>query len=145
MISNDEKMLKERIRHLLAAKNVKISDLAESESDRVMLGRQINGENTTVPFRTLYRILYQFHDVDANWLILGEGKMQRSGNLAAPHIQNFKNEVNGNKAGGDIYVGTDTIPYPVRALLNEKDKRITELEADKELLKNILTSLTTKK
>ena len=55
MISNDEKMLKERIRHLLAAKNVKISDLAESESDRVMLGLQINGENTTVPFRTIHR------------------------------------------------------------------------------------------
>jgi hypothetical protein len=52
--------------------------------------------------------------------------------------------VHDSKAGGDILVGATTIPYPVQALLDEKDKRIAELEQDKQLLSNIISAFTKK-
>ena len=70
----------------------------------------------------------------------GEGQMQKTSDR--PHIHNTKNEVNGSSAGGSIYVGTSTIPYPVQALLDEKDKRIAELESDKKQLQGLLSVLT---
>ena len=139
MISNEEKLLKERIRLVFSTHGMNISRFSESETDRVMLGRQINGTDTIVPYRTLYRILYAFHDVDANWLMLGEGTMKRT----ADHPKIFNhNEVNGSTAGGSINVGTSTIPYSVQALLYEKDKRIAELEKDKAQLQSILSIFT---
>lgn len=145
MISNEEKLLKERIRHLLSTKKAKISDFAKTESERVMLGRQINGKDTIVPYKTIYMLLYAYHDIDANWLILGEGTMTKVGNLAVPHIHNnFKNEVNNSEAGGDINVGSNTIPTAVQALLDEKTARIEELERDKQSLRNVIDYLTVK-
>lgn len=145
MISNEEKLLKERIRHLLTTKKAKISDFAKTESERVMLGRQINGKDTIVPYKTIYMLLYAYHDIDANWLILGEGTMTRIGNLAAPHIHNnFKNEVNGSKAGGDINVGVESVPAALQALLDEKDARIEELQRDKQTLRTVIDALTVK-
>lgn len=132
-------MLKERIRQLLHFKRMNFAKLTDSETMRARLGRQINGE-ASVPFTTIYNLLYMFHDVDANWLILGEGSMHKT--VDRPHIHNTKNEVNGSSAGGSIYVGTSTIPYPVQALLDEKDKRIAELEKDKEQLQGLLSILT---
>ena len=41
MVSNEEKLLKERIRHLLTYKRLSIAKLAENETMRVRLGRQI--------------------------------------------------------------------------------------------------------
>lgn len=141
MITDEEKMLKERLRHLLADRKTSIRTIADTDSERVMLNRQINGEETIVPYRTLYKILYMFPDVSADWLIMGEGGMLKAEHVA-PHIHNIKNEVNGSKAGGDINVGTQTIPYPVKSLLDEKDKRIEELERDKKYLQLVIDSMT---
>ena len=44
MVSNDEKMLKERIRHLLTFKRETIADWADNETLRVRYRRQVNGE-----------------------------------------------------------------------------------------------------
>ena len=140
-LSNEEILLKERIKAMLSARGKKIAHIAETPTMEARLGRQINGE-AAVPFTTLYKLLYEFHDIDANWLILGEGQMTKTADL--PHIHNTKNEVNGSSAGGSIYVGTSTIPYPVQALLDEKDKRIAELEEDKRLLHTVIDSLTVK-
>ena len=52
------------------------------------------------------------------------------------------NEVNDSTAFGSINVGTSTIPYSVQALLDEKDKRIAELEKDKAQLQGILSFFT---
>ena len=140
MISTEEKMLKERIQHLLSFKKVSVASISDSESERVMLGRQIKGENTVVSFRTIHKLLDMFHDIDANWLILGEGQMKKT--TDAPHIHNTTNEVKGSSAGGSIYVGSSTIPYPVQALIEEKDKRIAELEKDKTQLQGLLSVFT---
>lgn len=139
-VSNEEKMLKERIRHMLSYKRMSISKIAEgNETLRVKLGRQINGEDTSVQFSVLHMLLDMFHDIDANWLILGEGQMQKT--VDRPQIFNH-NEVNGSTAGGSINVGNSNIPVPVQMLLDEKDKRIAELEKDKAQLQGFLSIFT---
>lgn len=139
-VSNEEKMLKERIRHMLSYKRMSISKIAEgNETLRVKLGRQINGEDTSVQFSVLHMLLDMFHDIDANWLILGEGQMQKT--VDRPQIFNH-NEVNGSTAGGSINVGNSNIPVPVQMLLDEKDKHITELEKDKAQLQGFLSIFT---
>ena len=139
-VSNEEKLLKERIRHMLSYKRMSISKIAEgNETLRVKLGRQINGEDTSVQFSVLHMLLYMFPDVDANWLILGEGQMTKSSDR--PQIFNH-NEVNGSTAGGSINVGNSNIPIPVQMLLDEKDKRISDLESDKKQLQGLLSVLT---
>lgn len=139
MVSNEEKMLKERIRHMLTHKRMTIAKLSDNDTMRVRLGRQINGPDTSVPFSTLYLLLYMFPDIDANWLILGEGQMQKT--VDRPQIFNH-NEVNQSSAGGSINVGTSSIPVPVQMLLDEKDKRIAELEKDKTQLQGLLSVFT---
>lgn len=141
MVTENEKLLKLRIQHLLSIKKTSLSTIAESESERVMLGRQINGESTVVSYRTLYKLLYMFPDISADWLIMGEGSMYKADHTA-PHIYNTRNEANGSSAGGSIFVGSSTIPYPVQALLDEKDKRIAELEKDKAQLQSFLSIFT---
>ena len=129
-------MLKERIRHLLTSKRASVASLADNENERVRLRHQIN-DDALVQYSTLYKLLYMFHDIDANWLILGEGQMTK--NSARPNIINH-NEVNGSKAGGSINVGTSVIPVPVQMLLDEKDKRIEELEKNNATLRMVLDS-----
>ncbi len=138
-LTNEEILLKGRIRHMLHNRGVTIASISDTPTLQARYGRQINGE-AQVPFTTLHMLLYMFPDVDANWLILGEGQMQKTADR--PHIHNTKNEVNGSSAGGSIYVGTSTIPYPVQALLDEKDKRISELEKDKTQLQGLLSVFT---
>lgn len=135
-LSNEEILLKERIKAMLSARGKKIAHIAETPTMEARLGRQINGE-AAVPFTTIYKLLYEFHDIDANWLILGEGQMTK--NAARPNIINH-NEVNGSKAGGSINVGTSTIPVPVQMLLDEKDKRIEELEKNNATLRMVIDS-----
>ena len=136
----DEKMLKERIRHMLLYKHTNISKIADgNETFRVKLSRQINNEDTSVQFSVLHMLLHMFHDIDANWLVLGEGTMTKT----ADHPKIFNhNEVNGSIAGGSINVGTSNVPVPVQALLEEKDKRITELEANNKTLRLVLDAFT---
>ena len=133
-LTNEEILLKERIRHMLHSRGVTIASISDTPTLQARFGRQINGD-AQVPFTTLYKLLYMFHDIDANWLILGEGQMQKTADH--PCIYNH-NEANGSSAGGSIYVGTSTIPYPVQALLDEKDRRIAELEENNKTLRTVL-------
>lgn len=141
MVTNDEKLLKERLQFLLRDRGIKVSSLADTESERVMIGRQINRSDTIVSYRTIVKFLNQLPDVDANWLVMGEGSMLKADHVA-PHIHNVKNEVHDSNAGGSINVGTQTIPYPVQALLDEKDKRIAELEKINNMLQNVVAAMT---
>ena len=141
MISTEEKLLKERIQHLLSFKKVSVASISDSESERVMLGRQIKGENTVVSFRTIHKLLYMFPDVDANWLILGEGSMHKTVDHPQIFNQQHYEMQNGQNNSGSINFG-ETIPYPVQALLDEKDKRIAELEKDKTQLQGLLSVFT---
>lgn len=143
MVSNEEKLLKDRIRHLLSMKRMPIAKLAPTPTLEARYGRQINGE-ASVPFSTLQMLLLTFHDIDANWLIMGEGYMQKRENIA-PKVYKQHNEVHNNSAGGDINVGPDTIVTSktverLEAIVAEKEARIKELEQDKAFLQQLLTN-----
>ena len=135
-LSKEEMIIKERIRHLLTFKRETVADLADTETLRVRYRRQINGD-ASVPITTLMLILERYKDISADWLLMGESPMRKDEH-ASPRIYNH-NEVNDSIAGGSINVGTSTIPYSVQALLDEKDKRIAELEKDKSQLQSILS------
>ena len=142
MIAKVEKELKERLRTLQSLKDIKYSDLAESKSERVMIGRQFGDNDTTVPFRTLYKILYAYHDVSAEWLMLGEGSWQKTKDCPKIFNQQHYEMQNGQNNNGTINFGDSVIPYQVQALLDEKDKRIAELERDKKYLQLVIDSMT---
>ena len=138
-VSNEQKMLKERIRAVLGARRKTASDLGETDNEKKVYQRQIlHDSNVTV--ETITKILYMFHDVDANWLILGEGLMHKT--VDRPQIyNNHHTEVHDNGTNTNNY-GDAVIPYPVQALLDEKDKRIAELEKDKTQLQGLLAVFT---
>ena len=150
MVSNEEKLLKDRIIHLLAHKRYSIAKLAGTESKRIMLRRQINGD-AVVPFSTLHLILYTFHDISADWLILGQGPMLKAEHIA-PHIHhnNYNNQLApGSTQTGPVAIGHDTV-NDIRGreieerdiLIKQQAERIAELEKDKELLSGLLSAFT---
>lgn len=142
MILNEEKLLKERIQYLLKVKKASITSISDSESERVMLGRQINGENNVVSFRTIHKLLYMFHDIDANWLILGEGQIQKTADRPQIFNQQQYQMQTGENNSGVINFSENSVPVPVQMLLDEKDKRIAELEDNNKILRTVLDSLT---
>ena len=85
MVTDEQKMLKLRLRHLLEVMKTSIRTLADTESERVMLGRQINNENTIVSVQTIQKVLNMFHAVSADWLVMGEGSMWKAEHVA-PHV-----------------------------------------------------------
>lgn len=146
MVSNDEKMLKERIRHLLSYKRASVSDLTDNVTLQVRYRRQINGD-AAVPFSTLYKILYMYHDISADWLILGEGSMQKADHVA-PHIHhnNYNNQLApGSTQTGPVAIGHDTVNVIRGREIEERDQliaqlqqQVAELKRDKELNQNII-------
>lgn len=138
MLSNDEILLKHRIRQLLKFKKMTISDIAETETLRARYGRQINGD-ASVPFTTIHLLLRTFPDISADWLIMGDGSMNKADHLDL----RVYNEVHNSTAGGSINVGA-TIQMPVQQIIDEKDKRIAELEKDKQLLQGVIAAFTKK-
>lgn len=139
MQNEDEKMIKERMRHVLSFKRMSVTKFAGNiESVRVKYTHQING-TAAIPYATILRMLRMFPDLSAEWLVLGEGTMLKQ-NTPTHHIT--QNEVHNSSAGGNINVGTTTIESSMQRLLEEKDARIAELEKDKIMLQNLLTALT---
>ena len=141
MISNLEKELKERLRVLQKLKDIKFSDLSDSKSEQVMMGRQFKENDTTVSCKTLQKVLYAYHDVSAEWLMLGYGSWQRTTDRPQIFNQQHYEMQNGDNNSGTINFG-ETIPYPVKALLEEKDKRIAELEKVNQTLQNVVNAFT---
>lgn len=151
MVSNEEKMLKERIKHLLVYKKMTISDLTRDEVLYKRLRRQINDE-ALVPYSTIYMLLYMFPDISADWLVMGEGSMRKADCLA-PKVYNH-NQVTNSTAGGDINVGVRTVAVPqsfdeiqvkdMQSTIAAQQQRISELENDKQLLQGLLSAFTKK-
>lgn len=102
MLATEQILLKDRIRHLLHIKKCTISSLAENETERVRISRQINGD-ANVTIDTIRLILFSFPSVSADWLILGEGTIHKA--TTAPTVYN-NNSVNNSTAGGNITTGS---------------------------------------
>ena len=141
MVTDEQKMLKLRIRHLLETMKTSIRTLADSESERVMLGGQINGEETIVSYQTINKLLSMFPAVDANWLVMGEGSMWKAEHVA-PRVYTQNNNVHDNKAGGDITVGSGTHIVPSQQKFEEMQARIVELEKINSTLQNVVNAFT---
>lgn len=151
MVSKEEEMLKERIRHLLTMKRVSVASLADNETLRIRYRRQINGD-ASVPYTTIHLLLTMFHDISADWLVMGEGSMRKSDCLA-PKVYNH-NQVTNSTAGGDINVGVRTVAVPqtideiqvkdMQSTIAAQQQRISELENDKQLLQGLLSAFTKK-
>jgi len=145
MVSNEEKQLKDRIIHLLAHKRYSIARLADTESKRIMLRRQINGD-AVVPFSTLYLLLYTFHDISADWLILGDGNMYKAERGSQTiEVENIGDSHNNGDAA--VHIGNGSQYAIDRHAIEERDRTITQLTAqidelkhDKEFLQSMLSA-----
>ena len=165
--------ISDRIKYVLSEKQMSVAELAGSETQRIKFSRQLNGHNgLTLP--VVVKVLDRFPDVSAEWLIRGEGQMDKS-NHFAPHVHvagggsAFINEhgVNiGTQKSDPIIIPTkDELEklmrspegfFSIRTIFDAKDDAIAQRDAiihtlrdqiaqltkDKELLSNLLSSLT---
>ena len=165
--------ISDRITYVLSEKQMSVAELAGSETQRIKFSRQLNGHNgLTLP--VVVKVLDRFPDVSAEWLIRGEGQMDKS-NHFAPHVHvagggsAFINEhgVNiGTQKSDPIIIPTkDELEklmrspegfFSIRTIFDAKDDAIAQRDAiihtlrdqiaqltkDKELLSNLLSSLT---
>lgn len=135
-LTNEEMMLKDRIRHLLTFKRMSIAKLSPNPTLQVRYGRQINGA-ASVPFTTLYMLLYMFPDISAEWLILGEGPMNRSGECAPKYYT--INHNNNNHDNGIVNIGADV---SVNDQIAELRRQLEDVTADRDMLKGLLRAMT---
>ena len=139
MCTKQDKELKERIRFVLDHENIKLAHIGDTEGERTMMSRQINGEETKVPYITIWKILNAAPRISAEWLLMGVGSMYSADHIA-PRVYTQHNEVKGNSAGGDINVGPDTIV--TKKTVDALESRIAELENDKRYLQMTIDAMT---
>ena len=165
--------ISDRIKYVLSEKQTSVAELAGSETQRIKFSRQLNGHNgLTLP--VVVKVLDRFPDVSAEWLIRGEGEMDKS-NHFAPRVHvvgggsAFINEhgvnIGTQKSDPLIIPSKDELEnlmrspegfFSIRTIFDAKDDaiaqrdaiihtlrdQITQLTKDKELLSNLLSSLT---
>ena len=168
-------MARERIKFCIANSGKSVSMLAGGHGSpmQTKMSRQINF-NTMLTFDVIYHVLQLFPDVSAEWLIRGEGQMDKS-NHFAPHVHvvgggsAFINEhgvnIGTQKSDPIIIPSKDELEnlmrspegfFSIRTIFDAKDDAIAQRDAiihtlrdqiaqltkDKELLSNLLSSLT---
>ena len=165
--------ISDRIKYVLSEKQMSVAELAGSETQRIKFSRQLNGHNgLTLP--VVVKVLDRFPDISAEWLIRGEGQMDKS-NHFAPHVHvagggsAFINEhgvnIGTQKSDPIIIPSKDELEklmrspegfFSIRTIFDAKDDAIAQRDAiihtlrdqiaqltkDKELLSNLLSSLT---
>ena len=141
MCTKQDKELKDRIKYVLEHENIKLARIANTEGERTMMSRQINGAETVVSYMTIYKILNAAHHISADWIITGEGSMYKADHIA-PRVYTQHNEVHDNSAGGDINVGPDTIV--TKKTVERLETRVAELEQDKKNMQTLIDALTVK-
>ena len=165
--------ISDRIKYVLSEKQISVAELAGSETQRIKFSRQLNGHNgLTLP--VVVKVLDRFPDISAEWLIRGEGQMDKSKHFA-PHVHvagggsAFINEhgvnIGTQKSDPIIIPSKDELEnlmrspegfFSIRTIFDAKDDAIAQRDAiihtlrdqiagltkDKELLSNLLSSLT---
>lgn len=143
--------IKDRIKFLLANKKYSINKLANNnDSERIKISRQINGEGA-VSLQTIELILTTFPDVSAEWLLRGEGTMDKAGHFA-PQIFASNGSIvqtGHNRGDAEICSNSQHELYGKDIVIAAKDAEITalntliaELRQDKHNLNMLITSLT---
>ena len=131
---NTEKTLKERIKHLLVAKGITISDLTDDDNTYKRLRRQIN-DDAAIPYSTIVLLLEMFPDVSAEWLVMGRGDMIRQDAITHNELHQASNNHGTIQIGNHNSINSDTAALKAR---------IAELENDKQLLQGLLAAFTKK-
>ena len=73
--------ISDRIKYVLSEKQTSVAELAGSETQRIKFSRQLNGHNgLTLP--VVVKVLDRFPEISAEWLIRGEGEMDKSNHFA---------------------------------------------------------------
>lgn len=137
-VSNEQKMLKERIRGLLAMRKMTASDLGETENEKKIYQRQILGESL-VTFDTISKLLYMFHWLSAEWLVRGEGSMDRASEVAPKYYT--INHNNNNHDNGIVNIGAD---MSVTEQVADLRRQLEEVTKDRDLFKGLLEAITKK-
>lgn len=138
-VSNEQRTLKERIRALLAIKKWSASNLGLTENEKKIYQRQIYGESL-VTYDTIYKLLYMFHDISTDWLVMGEGTMQRASEMSPKYYT--INHNNDNHDNGIVNIGAD---MSVSEQVADLRRQLSEVTKDRDFLKGLLTSMTNKK
>ena len=142
MCTKQDKELKDRIKYVLNNEGVKLARIANTEGERTMMSRQINGEETKVPYITIYKILQAVPKLSADWLVMGEGAMYKSDHTAT-RVYTTHNELhNGSHNEGTVNVGANSTV--TSKTVEELQARIAELESDKKNMQLLIDSITTK-
>ena len=131
---NTEKTLKERIKHLLVAKGITISNLTDDDNTYKRLRRQIN-DDAAIPYSTIVLLLEMFPDVSAEWLVMGRGEMIRQDAVTHNELHQASNNHGTIQIGNHNSINSDTAALKAR---------VAELENDKQLLQGLLAAFTKK-
>ena len=151
--------ISDRIKYVLSEKQISVAELAGSETQRIKFSRQLNGHNgLTLP--VVVKVLDRFPDVSAEWLIRGEGQMDKS-NHFAPHVHvagggsAFINEhgvnIGTQKSDPLIIPSKDELEnlmrspegfFSIRTIFDAKDDAIAQRDAIIQTLRDQIAQLT---
>lgn len=142
MCTKQDKELKDRIKYVLNNEGVKLARIANTEGERTMMSRHINGAETLIPYMTIWKILNAVPHLSADWLVMGEGPMYKADHTATNVFATHNEVHDGSNNNGTINVGSDSI---VSSKTVEKlETRIAELEQDKKNMQTLIDALTVK-
>ena len=133
----------QRIRDIMLAKNMSENAFAKACNIGQKTLNSTFNRGGDVKFSTLYQILSTFPDVSAEWLMRGDGSMNRQKNDEKTiSITNVHRSTTGNI---DSSVGkTTNVDEALNSLLKEKDKIIAQKDARITELTDTIIKLATK-
>lgn len=150
-IMGGELTIRDRIKFVLSQKNLSIAEFAGgNDTLRIKITRQLNG-TSDVGLNVVELFIRRFPDVSAEWLLRGEGTIDKSGHFA-PHIHAGSGSiVQGGHNSGDAMISTPSQfeLYGKDVVISSKDAEIsilnqmvTELKRDKDYLQGLLQAIT---
>lgn len=146
----DENLLRDRIKFLLKERNYSVYKLGKDDNSRAKLSNQIY-KTTTISSNTIMLILTTFPDISAEWLLRGEGTMDKSGHFAPNIYASNGSIVQAGQNRGDAEIsspsqfelyGKDEVIAAKNAEITALNTLITELQQDKQNLNLLIQSLT---
>jgi len=148
MVSNEEKMAKERLERILDMKHCTYRELADgNESKRILYWNQIKG-NAILKFDLLNRFAFMFHDISCEYILLGEGPIKKAEHMGNQYVRIENTGDSHNNGDAVVNVGSNSSYAIDKHALEEREQmiarlkaRVEELEKDKEMLQWLLDQL----
>ena len=137
---NSDNRIKQSIKELLQSQGMSVNSLAKSTGQsQKTLNDQING-NIKVGMPVIVALTTAIPSVSLEWLLRGEGEMYKSGSkdIVINNTNSHHNNINGSGTQTNNSGDTEFL----KKVIADKDAQIAELKKDKELLGNLLQSLT---